>query len=243
MQRLMIRHKGSIIKRLQDSNPKLDKHRQEKNMGDIRRKFIVLFALLFLASCAGGMSFSRQHQEFPEEQIRQLAGQIEEVVQFSSAEPESSKFNVDQTTGEVTGEFQPLDLLIGVDEIRQKVPALAELGADTEPMLSAIRGRVLRRPSVYELQQKGCVGENREGFIGNIKGKSCGADRHEKDRVAYIILLENRDRRAIHEQLIEALGLPDSDIGRIRKIFGEQAYMKAWAGTPLQTSGGDWEKR
>jgi uncharacterized protein YdbL (DUF1318 family) len=198
------------------------------------------FTIILLASCAGGPSLSRSRIELPEEQTALLAGQIEDAVLYVNPEPDASAMKLDEKTGEVTGEFEPLDMIIGPDEIREKAPMLAQLHADTEPMLSAIRGRILRRSAVYELQQAGCLGETRDGFLKTIKGKMCSGDAHEQERGAYIVLLENRDRRVIYEQLAGAL--KQSNAARIQQIFAEEIYKKAWAGTPVETSGG-WEKK
>jgi uncharacterized protein YdbL (DUF1318 family) len=203
----------------------------------------ISFALIFLVSCAGIPGFSGGKAELSEENVALLAGQIEEAVLYSNPSAPASDFKLDETTGEVTGDFEPLDLIIGPEHIREKAPALAQLHADTEPMLSAVRGRILRRPAVYDLQQRGCVGESHRGYVKNIKGKACSGDRHARDRAAYVVLLENRDRRAIYEEIVKTQNLSSSDIDRVERIFGEQIRQKAWAGTPLENDGGDWERK
>lgn len=209
----------------------------------ISKKWLVTVCLtvVFGISCASSMHASRTRTEVPEEQIARIAGQIEDAVAYTKSEPDIPELDVDEKTGKASDEFQPLDLIIGPNEIREKVPALAQVHADTELILSAIRGRILRRPAVYELQQKGCMGETRSGFVKTIKGDLCAGDRYERDRVAYVVLLENRDRRAIYKQLAETLG--ESSPDRIQKIFADQIYRKAWAGTPLETPDGTWEKK
>lgn len=202
-----------------------------------------LAALLCVVSCAGGMSFGK-HAEVPEDKIVVLAEQIEEVVLNTRLDkPASSDYSVDKQTGEVVGDLEPMSLIISTDDIRRKVPALADLHADNEIMLAAIRGRVLRRQAVQEFEQEGCLGENREGLLQNIKSDLCAEDRHLRDRAAFIVLVENRDRRTIYEQVVEATGLSRSDVNRVGEIFAQQIYRKAWAGTPLQMPDGSWERR
>ncbi|GAB4332084.1 MAG: hypothetical protein Kow0099_03760 [Candidatus Abyssubacteria bacterium] len=186
----------------------------------------------------------RQETPVPEEKIVALAAQIEEVVQNTRLEqPKAEEIGIDVQTGEVLSDLEPMSLMIGTDEIRQKVPALAEVGAENEVMLSAIRGRILRRPAVYELEQKGCLGENRQAFVENLGGAECSRDRSEKDRAAFVVWLENRDRRTIHEQVAEAAGLGTRGVSRVRELFAEQAHLKAWAGTPLQMEDGSWKRK
>lgn len=199
----------------------------------------------FFVSCAGGPGLSQSKTSVPDEQMQAIAAQIEDAVLYTQpAMPaEAADYNIDEKTGEVTGEFQPIDVIIGLDEIEQKVPALAGLGGDIEPILSALRGRILRRPAIYELEQNGCMGENTRGYAQNIKGDACSGDRGERDRVAYMVLLENRDRRVIYDRLVQVLGLRNSDISRVQKIFAKQIYQKAWAGTPLETDRGIWERK
>ncbi|MBI4830034.1 MAG: DUF1318 domain-containing protein [Candidatus Lindowbacteria bacterium] len=204
---------------------------------------VVPLWLALLAACAGGLSF-RKKADVPEEKIALLAGQIEEVVANTRLEqPSVPDYNVDKRTGEVTGELEPMSVMVDMDEIKEKVTALADLNADNEIMLSAIRGRVLRRPAVAELEQKGCVGENRKGLLQCLGKEWCGPDDDLRNRAAYIVLSENRDRRTVSQQVVEANGLGNSALGRVSEIFREQIYKKAWAGAPLQLSDGTWERK
>jgi uncharacterized protein YdbL (DUF1318 family) len=217
-----------------------------------RSKMSFLRAQLFLAilpclfiSCAGGPGLSQNKANVSDEQVQAIAAQVEEAVLYTKPvmPAEAADYNIDEKTGKVTGEFQPIEVIISLQEIEERVPALADLGGDIEPILSAVRGRILRRPAIYELEQNGCMGENNRGYAENIKGEACSGDRGERDRVAYMVLLENRDRRLIYDQLVQVLGLRNSDIGRIQKIFAQQIYQKAWAGTPLETARGRWERK
>jgi uncharacterized protein YdbL (DUF1318 family) len=190
------------------------------------------------------MSFEQEQSSFPDDKIATLAGQIEDLVQNTRLEqPKAENIGVDPQTGEVLSDIDPISLIIGAEEIRQKAPALAELGADNEIMLAAVRGRILRRPAVYDLEQKGCVGENRQGFIENLGGAACSRDSSDKDRAAYVVWLENRDRRTIHEQVAKAAGVGNQGVSRVRELFAQQARQKAWAGTPLQMEDGAWVKK
>ncbi|MBI5116366.1 DUF1318 domain-containing protein [Candidatus Poribacteria bacterium] len=205
--------------------------------------FLIPLSLTLLAACAGGLSFRKQ-ADVPEEKIALLAGQIEEVVVNTRLEqPSALDYNVDKRTGEVVGELEPMSVMISTEEIKRKMPALADLNADNEIMLSAVRARVLRQPAIAELKQKGCVGENREALLECLGAEWCGSDRDLKNRAAYIVLTENRDRRTIFDQLIEANGLGSHALGRVREIYAQQIYKKAWAGTPLQLTDGTWTRK
>lgn len=204
---------------------------------------IVLVSLTLLAACAGGVSF-RKEADVPEEKLALLAGQMEEVVLNTRLEqPSALDYNVDKRTGEVVGELEPMSVMISTDEVRRKMPALADLNVDNEIMLSAIRARVLRQPAIAELKQKGCVGENREALLECLGTEWCDPDREVRNRAAYIVLTENRDRRTIFDQLIEANGLGKAAHGRVREIYAQQIYKKAWAGTPLQLTDGAWTRK
>ncbi len=202
-----------------------------------------ILCLLSAVSCAGGIGgiHLTRKADVPEDKIALLAGQIEEAVLNTDLKvPSASDYNASEQPGK---DFEPMNLIISTDEIKQKAPELAELHADNEVMLSAIRGRIMRRPAVEEFKQKGCVGENREGYLQNVKDKACATDRRMKERVAYIILLENRDRRVIYEQVVKSAGLGKSNYSRVAEIFANEIYKKSNAGTPLQTREGKWERR
>jgi len=199
--------------------------------------------LICLASCSSGLFFSKP-RAIPEDKIAALGEQIEEAVINTRLDgPSASDYNIDERTGKVTGDLEPLSLLLNTEQVREKVPALTELNVDNEVVVSAIRGRILRRPAVYDLQQNGCVGEDRGGLLKNLKSRACAEDRAAKDRVANIVLMENRNRMTIYEQVTDANDLGSSGLNIVRGIFREQIYRKAWAGTPLQRPDGTWEKR
>jgi uncharacterized protein YdbL (DUF1318 family) len=213
-------------------------------MSFLKMQLFLAIIPCFLISCAGGPSLSRGESDVSDEQVQVIAAQIEEAVLYTKlVMPAEADYNIDEKTGKVTGEFQPIEVIISLQEIEEKVPALAGIDGDIEPILSAIRSRILRRPAIYELQQSGCMGENTRGYVQNIKGDACSGDRSERDRVAYMVLLENRDRRVIYDHLVQVLGRRNSDIARIQKLFSQQIYQKAWAGTPLETAGGKWERK
>lgn len=204
---------------------------------------LLTLAPLFLAACTAGLSF-RKYADVPEEKIVLLAGQIEELVANARLEqPSALNYNVDKRTGEVIGELEPASVMISTDEIRKQIPALADLNMDNEIALSAIRARVLRQPAVAEFKQKGCIGENREGLVQCLGAEWCGPDKDSRNRAAYVVLTENRDRRTIFEQVVEMNSLGNSALGRIREIYAQETYKKAWAGTPLELSDGTWARK
>jgi uncharacterized protein YdbL (DUF1318 family) len=178
----------------------------------------------------------------PEEKIAVLAGQIEDVV-LNMTPDDLATYEINQEADEGVDELEIMQMMAAADEIREKIPALAELNINNEIVLTAIRGRVLRRPAVKEFEQNGCVGENRRGFLQYLGSKWCRGDRYVRNRASFIILNENRDRRVIYEQLIEANNLGGSAMMQIREIFAREIYKRAWAGTPLQMPNGTWERR
>jgi uncharacterized protein YdbL (DUF1318 family) len=182
----------------------------------------------------------RQSTPIPEEDIALLAAQIEDLVL-------NTKHGGPAAPGPgATGNLSDTDLLspmISADEIWQKAPALARLNADTEIAVAAVRGRILRRSAVEQFERSGCVGENRRGLLEYLGGEWCAEDRDTQSRAGFVVLSENRDRRVVYKQIIEANGLGSSSMGRIREIFAEQIHNKAWAGTPLETPDGGWKRR
>jgi len=194
---------------------------------------------ILICSCAGTMSF-REPVQMPEEDIAELAAQIEELVLNTKMdEPSLSDYEVDGESFDI----DPLSAMISVDEIREKAPALARINADNEVVLMAIRGRILRRPAVEEFERNGCVGENRRALLQYLGNDWCPEGRNLRSRASYVVLTENRDRRTIYEHIVKANDLRNSAMGRVREIFAEQIHEKAWAGTPLEMPDGTWKRR
>lgn len=212
-------------------------------MKNRNRASLVLALSFFLSSCAGGLSLSKT-TELPEDKIALLAGQIEDAVAYTEIEtPTISDITIDEETGEIVDDFEPLSMIISMEEIRQDVPALSELNVDDEIMITAIRGRIFRWSAIKEFRQKGCVGETRDGFVQNMKSDECSGDPIERNRIAHIVMQENRNRRVMYEHIVKTNGWSTSTMGRVRRIFSEKIYEKAWAGTPLQTPEGEWERK
>jgi hypothetical protein len=207
-------------------------------MAQMKPKFFLvsLLAVVF-CSCAGTASF-RESAPLPEGEISQLAGQIEDIV----LNTELGDPIVRDGESEIV-EIDPAGTMIGMGEIQQKAPALAKLNVANETMLMAIRGRVLRRSAVLDFERNGCVGENRRALLQYLRSEWCPDDRDMRSRAGFAVLEENRDRRIIYEQIIEANGLGSSAADRIREIFAEEIHKRAWANTPLEMPDGTWKRR
>jgi uncharacterized protein YdbL (DUF1318 family) len=185
--------------------------------------------------------FFREPVPIPEQDIAEFAAQIEEVVLNVKLDDPSPAL-----IGAESEEIADGDLIVAMidaDEIRRMVPAMEKLGVDNHVMQTAIRSRALRRPAVKEFEQNGCVGENNRGLLQYLKTESCPNDRDMRRRAGYLVLRENRDRRTIYDQIIEANDLGASALEPIRRIFAEQIHKKAWAGTPLEMPDGAWKRR
>ena len=204
-------------------------------MTRIKPKFLLVVLLAILCSCAGTVAF-REPVAFPEREIAELAAQIEDVVLNTTLDepvmPDNEETDID-----------PIGTMAGTDEIRRRTPALARLNVDNEIMLTAIRGRMLRRPAVLNFERNGCVGENGRALLQYLRTEWCPNDRDMRSRAGFVVLTENRDRRAIYDQIVEANELGGSAHDRIRKIFAEEIHKKAWAGTPLELPDGTWKRR
>jgi hypothetical protein len=195
-----------------------------------------LLAMVFW-SCAGTMSLS-EGIPLPEDDIAELAGQIEDIVLNTKiGDPIVRKDGSDLV------EIDPTATMISMAEILERAPALAKLNVNNETMLMAIRGRVLRRSAVLEFEHNGCIGENRRALLQYLKLGWCPDDRNTRSRAGFAVLEENRDRRIIFDQLVEANGYSSSATDRIREIFAEEIHKRAWATTPLELPDGTWERR
>ncbi len=205
----------------------------------MKSKPLLAALLAILCSCAGTVAF-REPAAFPEREIAELAAQIEDVVLNTTLDGPVIP-DTDETSG--VADIDPIGAVVGTDEIRRRTPALAKLNVDNEIMLTAIRGRMLRRPAVMEFERNGCVGENGRALLQYLRTDWCPNDPDMRSRAGFAVLTENRDRRAIYNQIVEANGLSGSAHDRIREIFAEEIHKKAWAGTPLELPDGTWKRR
>ena len=207
-----------------------------------QRLLIPALTVSILCSCSGAALF-REPVALPERDIAELAAQIEDIVLNTTFADPMSQYNEDDDWTDEIVDIDPVISMIGTDEIRQKAPALAKLNVDNEIMLTAIRGRTLRRPAVRDFESAGCVGENRRALLQYLRTGWCPDDRDMKSRAGFAVLSENRDRRAIFEQIVEANALGSSAHARVREIFAEEIRKKAWAKTPLEAPDGSWKRK
>ena len=207
-------------------------------MAQMKLKFFLVSLLaVVLCSCAGTTSF-RESAPLPEDEIAELAAQIEDIV----LNTELGDPIVRDDESEIV-EIDSAGTMIGMEEIRQRAPALAKLNVDNGTMLTAIRGRVLRRSAILDFEGNGCVGENRRALLQYLKSEWCPDDRDMRSRAGFAVLEENRDRRIIYSQIVDANGLGGSATERMREIFAEEIHKRAWANTPLELPDGTWKRR
>jgi len=196
-----------------------------------------MLLVLAVCSCAGTASL-RESSSLPEDEIAELAGQIEDIVLNTTLGDPIVRSDESDLV-----EIDPTRSMIDTEEIRRQAPALSKLNVDNEIMLTAIRGRVLRRSAILDFERDGCVGENRRALLQYLKSEWCPDDSNMRSRAAFAVLEENQDRRIIYNQIAEANGLGSSAANRVREIFAEEIHKKAWASTPVEMPDGTWKRR
>lgn len=153
--------------------------------------------------------------------VEQLASEIEMTVQRASRlsdEQAAEQVGTELEFGEE--QVDPEVLLGAMEELEDDVPSLRELHVDTPEVVTAIRARQLRAPSVAEWKDRGCLGETEFGKLTYVTCQACEQDDVLAERLAFIIIKENRSRRVVFEALRDRNGWSTDRDRDIQHAFG-----------------------
>lgn len=95
-----------------------------------------------------------------------------------------------------------------------------------------IRARMLERlPVIVDMKARGVVGENNQGYLELLRGQTENQD---------LVAAENRDRRAVYEQIARQTSTNIQVVGQRRALqIAERASPGEW----LQDAQGNWYQK
>lgn len=112
------------------------------------------------------------------------------------------------------------------------VITLAILAAAGTLHAEDIRARMLERlPVIVDMKARGVVGENNQGYLELLRGQTENQD---------LVAAENRDRRAVYEQIARQTNTNIQVVGQRRALqIAERASPGEW----LQGAQGNWYQK
>lgn len=183
---------------------------------------IMFLGIIFSVGCA------RVRVEAPKEPIKVDIAMRLDVYQHVVKDIDAIESIVSGTSAEKAKPQSLLDYTLGY--------AYAQEGLSPEVEQAALR-RKDRYAELSSWEQKGVIGENRDGLV-EIRNKSLADERSEE-----LIKLENNDRMLIYRLIAEKNQV---SVEEIQKVYAKRLQNDASAGTPIEVlneaSGGyEWK--
>ena len=121
--------------------------------------------------------------------------------------------------------------------------AHAQKGANgPNPAIQNLKQQIRERfPRMVPFFQKGAIGEGRTGLVETID------DSHltpvEKKELKSLLEAENRDRRALYQEVARSMNIAHDQIGRVQRIFARKWQQSADRGWWIQKEDHTWVQK
>lgn len=110
------------------------------------------------------------------------------------------------------------------------------------PVIQNLKQQIRERfPRLVPFFQKGAVGEGKTGFLEtrDTKGLSLAG----KNDLKSLMEAENRDRRALYQEVARSLNITTDQIGKVQRIFAAKWQNSAERGWWIQKGDGQWVQK
>jgi uncharacterized protein len=121
--------------------------------------------------------------------------------------------------------------------------AHAQKGNDgSNPAIQNLKQQIRDRfPRLVPFFQKGAIGEGRSGFVEIHDTKSLG--QAEKNEVKSLVDTENRDRRALYQEVARSMNISSDQITKVQRIFAKKWQQSAEHGWWIQKEDHTWVQK
>lgn len=191
----------------------------------------ISLSFLFLLSCLTINIY------FPEAEVQKTADEIVKEIRKSEEEKKEEKKNVSDVGGaeKILADRGMSFSLVPAAYAQEEVEV-------STPKIRALKQSLRERfPKLRPFFDKGNIGETNDGFI-QIRDES-GLNLKEKAMLRNLEKDENNDRRNLYSEVVKALDVDSSHVGRVRKIFAGTWIREAKAGWWIQKEDGSWIKK
>lgn len=149
----------------------------------------------------------------------------------------------DELPGLAPSDSQTSMILRGVRSLRLASVAYAAELNDNTPRVKQIADSMKRRfTQVKALKKKGRVGENNRGMLEMAPGVRI-SDAEEKNEVQRAIAAENKDRKALYQEIARINRDQNLNVSTVEGIYAQKHLARARAGEHFQlpAAGGEFE--
>ena len=121
--------------------------------------------------------------------------------------------------------------------------AYAQKGVNgSSPMVQILKHQIRERfPRLIPFFQKGAIGEGRAGLVEILDESHLTPA--EKKEVKSLVEAENRDRRALYQEVAKSMNISSNQIGRVQRIFAKKWQQSADRGWWIQKDNKTWVQK
>ena len=112
-------------------------------------------------------------------------------------------------------------------------------GGVSSPAIQNLKQQIRERfPRLVPFFKKGAFGEGKTGLVEIRDNK--GLSPAEKNDLKPLVEAENRDRRALYQEVAKSMNISSDQLGKVQRIFAEKWQKSAERGWWIQKQDGQW---
>ena len=121
--------------------------------------------------------------------------------------------------------------------------AYAQKGGEaSSPVIQNLKQQIRERfPRLVPFYQKGGIGEGRTGLVEILDNNNLTAV--EKKEVKPLVEAENRDRRALYQEVAKSMNISSDQIGKVQRIFANKWQQSSERGWWIQKEDKTWVQK
>jgi uncharacterized protein YdbL (DUF1318 family) len=184
--------------------------------------FLPLWALLWMMACVTVNVY------FPAKEVEKKAGEIVDEIRKKDQPPPGTPSGPQSKWEVICAIILNHGLAFAQKEAEASTPAMQQLKKQMNERFSRLT----------PFFQKGALGENNKGFLEmrEIKGLSPV----ERNELKQLLEAENRDRKALYQEVATSMKIQANQIGKVQRIFADKWQQAATSGWWIQKEDGQW---
>jgi uncharacterized protein len=168
---------------------------------------------------------------FPAKEVDKRAGEIVDDIRKKDLSPSPAPM----------GPQSSLESLIAYWRNHGQVYAQKDSGGSS-PATQSLKSQIRERfPRLVPFFQKGAIGEGKNGFLEMRETKGLSAA--EKNDLKFLVEAENRDRRALYQEVAKSMNISSDHLSKVHRIFAEKWRNSADKGWWIQKEDGLWVQK
>lgn len=167
---------------------------------------------------------------FPAKEVEKKAGDIVDEIRKKESPPPAP-----------SGPQSSLDHFLSL--IIHSGTAYAQREAEvSNPAIQGLKNQIRDRfPRLLPFFQKGAIGEGKTGLVEILDTNKLSAA--EKNDLKALADAENRDRRALYQEVAKSMNITSDQLSKVERIFAEKWQKSADRGWLIQKDDGQWVKK